>query len=171
MIKASALLAVLPALWGCGYALVGRSSTLPEDVRSIYIQALNNQTRRSQVDQVLTRAIAQEFVTRQRFRVVGSFSEADAVLSGTVLSFRVRPISFGTQGRATQYEIIIGAKMEFKRTSGDDAIIWKQDNYQFRETYEANVSETDFFSREDIAIAEVADRFAETMVIDLLEGF
>jgi outer membrane lipopolysaccharide assembly protein LptE/RlpB len=170
MIKAAALLAVLPTLWGCGYALVGRSASLPEDVRSIYVQALNNQTRRSQVDQVLTRAIAQEFVTRQRFRVVGSLSEADAVLSGTVLSFRVRPISFGTQGRATQYEIIIGAKMEFKRTAGDD-IIWKQDNYQFRETYEADVSETDFFSREDIAIAEVADRFAETMVIDLLEGF
>ena len=162
-------MAVAVLVMGCGYALVGRSSTLPEDIRSIYVRALENETGRSQVDVVLTRALAQEFVTRQRFEVVSNPAEADAILSGTVLSFRVAPVSF-LDGRARQYQVQIGARMEFKRTDNDE-VVWKQDNYFFRETYDAEVSETEYFSREDEAIEQVADRFAESMVIDLLEGF
>jgi hypothetical protein len=157
-------------LVGCGYALVGRTSTLPEDVRKIYVEALKNTTRRAQLEQVLTRAIADEFVTRRRFEVVRSPGEADGILSGTVTSYFVRPVTFGGGGRATEYEMVIGARMLFTRT-GSDEVLWRQDRYYFRELYESNVSEADFFSRQDVAIEEVAVKFAQTMVIDLLEGF
>ncbi|MEE8366902.1 MAG: LPS assembly lipoprotein LptE [Thermoanaerobaculia bacterium] len=157
-------------LSGCGYALVGRASNLPEDVRNIYIEPLINNTARLQVDQFLTRAIADEFVTRQRFKVVSSRGEADALLSGTVTSFIVRPVSFGDEGRATAYEIIIGAEMLFKRRDSGE-VIWQQDRYRFQEDYELEVSETDFFDRQNEAIEEVAVKFAETLVIDILEGF
>ena len=155
---------------GCGYALVGRASNLPEDVRNIYIEPLTNSTSRLQVDQFLSQAIADEFVTRQRFKVVSSRTEADALLSGTVTSFIVRPVSFGDEGRATEYEIIISAKMLFKRNNSDE-VIWQQDRYQFQEDYELEVSEFDFFDRQNEAIEEVAVKFAETLVIDILEGF
>ena len=158
------------ALGGCGYALVGRASNLPEDVRNIYIEPLVNNTARLQVDQFLSQAIADEFVTRQRFKVVSSRAEADALLSGTVTSFVVRPVAFGDEGRATEYEIIIGAKVVFKRRDSDE-VIWQQDRYQFQEDYELEVSETDFFDRQNEAIEEVALKFAETLVIDILEGF
>ena len=76
--KRSAALALVPViLSGCGYALVGRTSTLPEDVRKIYVEALKNTTRRSQLEQILARAIADEFVTRRRFEVVSNRREAD----------------------------------------------------------------------------------------------
>lgn len=57
LLLAGALLAPLFTT-GCGYTLVGRTSTLPDDVRNIYIEALKNTTRRSQLEQVLSRAIA-----------------------------------------------------------------------------------------------------------------
>jgi hypothetical protein len=158
----------LPLL-GCGYALVGRSSTLPEDVRSIYVETLKNFTGRAQVDQIVTSALTQEFVSRQRFEVVSSPAEADAILSGTVVSYRVSPVAF-LDGRARQYQVQLGAKMEFART-GSDEVIWQQDNYLFRDTYEAEISETAFFSQEDAKLEETAKQFAETVVIDLLEGF
>ena len=167
-LAALALVAVI--LSGCGYALVGRTSTLPEDVRKIYVEALKNTTRRSQLEQVLARAIADEFVTRRRFEVVSNRSEADGILSGTVNSYSVRPVTFAGGGRATEYEIVIGAQMVFTR-AGSDEVLWKQDRYYFRELYEANVSEADFFSLQDVAIEEVAVKFAQTLVIDLLEGF
>ena len=167
-LAALALVAVL--LSGCGYALVGRTSTLPEDIRKIYVEALKNTTRRSQLEQILARAIADEFVTRRRFEVVSNRSDADGVLSGTVNSFSVRPVTFGGGGRATEYEIVIGAQMIFTRTATDE-VLWQQDRYYFRELYEADVSEADFFSRQDVAIEEVAVKFAQTLVIDLLEGF
>ena len=164
-----ALIMLLLPMVGCGYALVGRSSNLPEDVRSVYVETMKNQTGRSQIDQIVSRALAQEFVSRQRFEVVSNPAEADAILSGTVMSYRVSPVAF-LEGRARQYQVQIGAKMEFKRRGSDEAI-WRQDNYLFRDTYEAEISETQFFSQEDAKIEDTAQRFAETVVIDLLEGF
>ena len=165
------LAAVALSLTACGYALVGLSSTLPEDVQDVYVRALANQTGRSQVDQILTRAIAQEFVSRQRFQVVNSAAEADAVLSGTVTSFRISPISFGGAGRARQYQVTIGADMVFKRTGVEGEVLWERKAYQFRETFESEISAADFFSQEDQKIEELSERFAETLIIDLLEGF
>ncbi|MFQ5525992.1 MAG: LPS assembly lipoprotein LptE [Thermoanaerobaculia bacterium] len=165
-----ALILLSALLSGCGYALVGRTSTLPEDVRNIYVEALKNTTRRSQLEQVLSRAIADEFVTRRRFEVVSDRSQADGVLTGTVNLFAIRPVVFDESARATEYEIVIGAAMQFARPGGAE-ILWKQDRYSFRELYEATVTEEDFFSRQDVAIEEVAKKFAETLVIDLLEGF
>jgi hypothetical protein len=60
--------------------------------------------------------------------------------------------------------------MLFKRPDSDE-VIWKQDRYQFQEDYELEVSEVDFFDRQNEAIQEVAVKFAETLVIDILEGF
>ncbi len=155
---------------GCGYGLVGRTSNLPEDVRSIFVENLQNQTTRAQIDQILTRAITNEFVTRQRFDVVSDRASADAVLSGTVTTFRVRPVTFTADGRAREYEIMIQARMEFKR-NGADEILWQNPAYLFRENYELELAAGAFLDTESEAMVEVAEKFAETMVIDLLEGF
>lgn len=209
-------------LSGCGYALVGRGSNLPEDIREVYIRPLENRTPRSQVEQELTRAIAEELVQRQRFAVVGNPEEADAELSGAVVFYGATPITFDAEGRATEYEIAITAQIVFKRTGPgaagpgtvvapapaavatpvdpaapatpgattppagaaatpgapgtpgataiDPSIIWSNDRYTFRETYEI-AADANYVDLEDEAIQEAAERFAETMVSDLLEGF
>jgi outer membrane lipopolysaccharide assembly protein LptE/RlpB len=161
---------VLLAAAGCGYALVGQASNVPEDVRRVYVAPLENRTPRSQADQFVTRAIADEMVTRQRFTVVSSESEADAVLSGAVNTFGVTPVAFDDQGRATEYEISITAQMLFRRV-GSEEPLWANEQYVFRQNYPVEVSETQYIDREDLALQEAAERFAETLVADLLEGF
>lgn len=167
---AAAVVSAAALAAGCGYALVGRGSNLPADVKSVYLKPFDNQTARSQVEQILTRALADELVTRHRFSMVGDATQADAELSGAVQSFAVTPVTFDSQGRATEYEISIVAKVSFKRTGGD-SILWSNDRYLFRENYPVEVSETGYFDRETLAIEQVAGKFAETMVSDLLEGF
>ena len=157
-------------LAGCGYGLVGRGSNLPADIRAVYIKPLENRTPRTQVEQFLTRAIADEMVTRKRFAVVGSEGEANAELSGAVVAFGATPVTFDASGRATEYEIAITAQMSFKRV-GSEQVIWSNDAYTFRESYPVEVSSTEYFDREDQAIERASERFAETMVSDLLEGF
>ncbi len=166
LVVALAMLAV-----GCGYSLVGRGSNLPPDVREIFIRPLENQTPRSQVEQALTNAIADELVTRQRFAVVQSEAESDAVLAGAVTGFTVTPVTFDAEGRATEYQIAVIARMSFRRTGPEGAVLWSNDRYLFRENYQVEVSETGYFDQEDAAIEDVAESFAETMVSDLLEGF
>ncbi len=169
------LLLVLSAASGCGYALVGRASNLPEDVRRVYVHPLENDTARSQVEQILTRAIVDEMVTRRRFELTNTVAEADAEIRGTVIRFVSQPVTFDGQGRVTEYELSITAKMLFQRVPSNEdeepLVLWRNDRYLFRQAYAVDVNEAAYFDREDETIEEVAERFAETMVSDLLEGF
>lgn len=172
------LLAVVTlAAAGCGgYALVGRATNIPEDVRQIYVSPLENRTNRSQVEQVLTRAITDELVTRQRFKVSSSPAGADAEIRGTVVGYAATPVTFDpATSRATEYEISLVVQIIFQRVAASEdeepQVLWRNDRYQFREAYPVEAADEDYFDREDQAIEEVSQRFAETMVSDLLEGF
>ena len=158
------------AVAGCGYNLVGRGSTVPPDIRSVFLKALENKTQRQQVDQILTQAVAKELVTRKRFTVVNEVGSADAEISGAVVGFTVVPVTLDAEGRATQYEISITAQVKFRRIK-DDKVLWSNDRYNFRASYDVPVSNTAYFDRETLAIEEIAPQFAQTMVSDLLEGF
>jgi outer membrane lipopolysaccharide assembly protein LptE/RlpB len=165
------LVAVTAAQLGCGYALVGRVSSLPADIKAVYVAPLENQTTRAQLEQFLTGAITDELVKRRRFTIVRGADEADAQLAGSVTSFHVTPVTFDANGRAQEYEISIVAAVKFHRTGGEQAVVWQNDRYLFRETYEIDASAEDFFDRENEAIAKASLKFAESMVADLLEGF
>ncbi len=165
LLAASLLLAA-----GCGYALVGRATNIPSDIHNVYLSPFENHTERQQVDQFVTEAIATELLKRRQFNMVSDASTADADLEGSVVGFGLTPITFDDQGRATEYEISVTASVAFKRHGSDD-VVWKNDHYQFRETYEVDTSEAGFLDREEQAIKDAAQRFAETMVSDLVEGF
>jgi outer membrane lipopolysaccharide assembly protein LptE/RlpB len=175
LLSLSALGVVVLSLVGCGYALVGRGSNLPTDVRKVYVSPMENRTARSQVEQILTRAVVDELITRQRFEVLTNATGADAEIRGAVVGYAATPVVFNPDGRATSYEISFIAQVLFQRmpTNPDEkpAVLWRNDRYQFRETYDLPGDAVDYFDQEDEAIEEVAKRFAETMVSDLLEGF
>ena len=166
---------LLLGLAGCGYTLVGRASNLPPDTESIYLSPLENATTRTQVEQILTQALADELVTRRRFSVVRSESEADAVLKGKVLSFSVKPVTFDSNGLADSFEITINADMKLQRVSTgldeEGEILWSNARYTFRDDYLVEGGNVDLFDRETLSIEETSTRFAETLVTDLLEGF
>ncbi len=119
---------------------MGRGSTVPADIKAVYLRPLENRTQRSQVEQALTRAIAEELVTRQRFAVVGSEAEANAEILGAVTGFGVTPVTFDEGGRATEYEIAVTAQITFKRVGETGEVIWKSDRYTFRENYPVETS-------------------------------
>ena len=51
-------IALMGPTLGCGYALVGRGSNIPESVEAVYLEALVNRTQRSQVDQFSAKLLA-----------------------------------------------------------------------------------------------------------------
>ena len=165
-----AMLLLTVVLAGCGYALVGRGSNIPADVRIIFLDPLGNRTSRAQVEQILNQSIANEVVIRGRFDLSGGEEGADAVLSGQITGFMVTPVSFDDEGLAEEYEVSISAKMEFRRVGGNE-ILWSNDNYVFRENYELEEDEASFFDRENVAIEQVALIFAKALLTDLMEGF
>lgn len=158
------------ALQGCGYALVGHSNFLDPSIRTIEVPAFVNRTTRVELEQRVTQAVSEEFVSRGRLRLVNDRNQAHVVLRGSIDTFNIFPVAFD-QGRATRYQISITAAIELLDHRNEDKVLWKNDQYRFTENYEVNLGTTDAFDQETRAIQEIAVRFAEGLVTNLLEGF
>jgi hypothetical protein len=156
---------------GCGYALVGHSNFLDPSIKSIEVPSFVNRTTRVELEQRVTQAVASEFVSRGRLKLVTVPSEADVILRGSIDSFGIYPVGFNAQGLATQYQVSITAKIELVDHRHEDKVLWKNDQYRFTENYQNDITSTNSFDQETRAINEIAVRFAETLVTNLLEGF
>jgi outer membrane lipopolysaccharide assembly protein LptE/RlpB len=162
--------AVLTLAAGCGYRLVGTSSTLPPSIRVIRFQTLANQTSRVGVEQRLSSEIAKELASRGRFSVQAGTAGANADLSGTVIGFDLYPVAFDSLGRAQEYQVRITARVSFK-TLPDEKVLWENPTFSFQDNYTFSTSAASYVDRENEAIDRVAARFAESLVSNLLEGF
>ena len=124
-----------------------------------------------ELEQRVTQSVADEFVSRGRLKLVSAPNDADVILKGSIDSFGIFPVAFNAQGRATQYQISITANIELLDHRNEDKVLWKNDQYRFTENYQVNLDSTDAFDQETRAIQDIAVRFAETLVTNLLEGF
>ena len=166
-----AALLLATAVWaGCGYSLVGRGSTLPPTVRTIRFLTLANETSRVGVEQRVSREVARELATRGRFEVKATSGPADAELAGAVTQFDLYPVAFDDQGRATEYQVAVTARVKLT-TMPDETVLWENAAYTFRESYTLPASAASYADRENEAIDKVAERFAASLVSSVLEGF
>ncbi|MGH9456693.1 MAG: LPS assembly lipoprotein LptE [Thermoanaerobaculia bacterium] len=172
MMRRLAVLALALLTAACGYALVGRANFLPPEIQTIQVPAFVNRTTRVELEQRVTQAVAEEMVSRGRLRLVSVASDADAILRGVIQSFGISPVSFDAEGRATRYQTIVTAAIELvDHREGKDTVLWKNDQYIFREAYDIDPGAADAFDQETRAIQQIAERFAESVVASLLEGF
>lgn len=171
--KQSALFGVFCAVLvsGCGYTLLGSGNLLPDHIETIQVPTFENRTTRVELEQRVTQEVAEELVSRGGLAIVQRESEAHAILKGVINSFAIVPVSFNDQGRATRYQISISAGIELVDHVNDDVTIWKNDAYRFSESYTIESGAVDAFDQETQAIQEIAERFAESVVSSLLEGF
>ena len=155
---------------GCGYTLVGRGSSLPESIKVVQFTTLENRTPQVELEQRFSAAINRELVSRGRFKVQASADGANAVLSGTVLAFNLYPVAFDAQGRATDYQVQVTANVSLK-TLPDDKAIWENPAFTFRDNYQFSATAASYTDLVNDAIDRVSDRFAQSLVTSLLEGF
>lgn len=155
---------------GCGYTLVGKASSLPESIKIVQFSTLENRTPRVGLEQRLSGEIARELASRGRFKVQAGAAGANAVLSGAVTGFDLYPVAFDAQGRATDYQVRVTAKVSLK-TIPDETVLWENPAYTFRDNYQFASSAASYVDRENEAIDKVAGRFAQSLVTSLLEGF
>jgi hypothetical protein len=86
---AAALALLMP---GCvGYRL---GTTLPPDVKTIYVATFVNQTGEPGIETAATRATRQEFQKDGTLRIVDDGKAADIVLTTTLSSYKLAPVRF-----------------------------------------------------------------------------
>lgn len=161
---------LLTVLAGCGYHLAG-SNRLPDDIRTIAVPVFFNETFEPTLENAVTSAVKQEFLTNSRLTVVNDPEEADLVLRGTIVSFGLTPVTFDrTTSVVLEYRVRIRASVtvEDRRTQ---KVLWKNPAMESAAEYRVNPDTAANRVAQDHAVAEAGKLFAENVVHRVLEGF
>ena len=168
---AALLLALfLCELAGCGYALVGTTSMLPEHVRVIAVVPFENRTNRPEIEQRVTEEVANQLSRRRRYSVVTDRTAGDAVLDGAVTQYRTTPVQFTAEGRASRVEVMVTIQAALREVVSDE-VLWSQAGLIFKEQYDLPPETTQFFDQESVAQTEIAEGVAGVLVASIFEGF
>ena len=154
-------------------------------MKVIAVPALKNDTARYRVEQGMTEAVVHEFMARTKYRVVSSEDSADAVLRGEITSFEAVPSVFDTAptttttpppgvitttARATVMLITVHMKVVLEERE-TQKVLYRNDNYLFREPYEISTDPSKFFDEQGPALVRMSQDFAAHLVSDVLENF
>jgi outer membrane lipopolysaccharide assembly protein LptE/RlpB len=185
----SLILCVCVAIFlsACGYHVGGTASQLPPGLKVIAVPVLKNDTPRYRIEQGMTEAVVHEFIARTKYRIVSSEDSADAVLRGEITSFEAIPAVFDTTStstsssttapavntttaRATTMLVSVHFKVSLEERE-TKKVLYKNDDYLFREPYEISTDPSKFFDEQEPALERMSRDFAARLVSDVLENF
>jgi hypothetical protein len=161
---------------GCGYALAGRGSFLPDYIMVVGIPQFENRSSFSQVEQILTEKVRSEFIGRGKYNVISDASGSDAVLTGEVVGLSAQPVSLNEQQLASRYLITWTIKVAFTDARTNE-VLWSNDALTFRGEYELStrgntaIEGAVFVDQERSSIDRIASDVARSVVTSILEAF
>lgn len=161
---------------GCGYALAGRGSFLPDYIRIVGIPAFENRSNVPDVGQVLTEKVRAEFIGRGKYRVVSEATGSDAVLAGEVIGITLQPVGLNNQQLASRYLFTLTVKVSFTDSKTSE-VLWSNDALIFREEYELGARAStvtvgpSFFDQERSLLDRLGGDAARSVVTSILEAF
>ena len=162
---------------GCGYALAGRGSFLPADIRIVGIPLLENRTPIQRIDQVITEKVRTEFIERGKYEIVYGTGGAHAVLSGAITGFVSQPVGLDQQlASASRYRFTVTMRVLFT-DSRNGEVLWSNEALTFSEEYDvrtrsgAQLEATVLIEQEGPAVDRLATDLSRYVVSSILEAF
>lgn len=148
------------------------NSGLPKNIRKVAVPAFQTEARglRYRVGSRFTEAVSREIIRRGNgLKVQGSTEGADAVVEGTIRDFSFSGVLLDGQGRARVYEITIISAVTI-RDLREDKILYDNQNFIFRDSFEFSSDPRSFFNEEDPAVERIARAFSESVVSAIVNG-
>ena len=161
------LLILGTALGGCGYHLVGGAAGL-RDGGGIHIAIFANKGYRVGVETILTSNLVDEFARGDGGKAVDEPS-ARLVLSGTVLSYSVAPVSYTVADKIREYRATIKVVTTLSEKESRK-VLWKGE-LSGSQDYPANTNIALQQNAEDAAVSEICRRLAEQIHEKTQEDF
>lgn len=153
------------------YKPVSRSG-LPTHIQTIAVPAFQFEAKglRYRVETRFTDAVIREIIRRGgALKVQGSLTGADAVLDGTIRDFSFSGVLLDSEGRARVYEVTIVTAVTI-RDLRENKILYDNQNFTFRDSFEFSSDPRSFFNEEDPAVERMARAFAEAAVSAFVNG-
>ncbi|HEX8249114.1 MAG TPA: LptE family protein [Pyrinomonadaceae bacterium] len=149
------------------------NSGLPKRIKKVAVPAFQFEARglRYRVESRFTEAVTKEIIRRGRgLKVQGSREGADAVVEGTIRDFNFTGVLLDREGRARIYEVTIVVAVTV-RDLQENKILYDNQNFIFRDSFEFSEDPRSFFNEEDPAVERMARAFAESVVSSVVNGF
>jgi outer membrane lipopolysaccharide assembly protein LptE/RlpB len=162
---------VVLAFAGCGYHTLGAATHLPPDVRTLSVPVFATRTEANGTETVMTDAVIREFAARTGFKVTPSSDpNADAVLHGTIVKQVVTPLTYNSNTQQSS-SFVITITVAVTLNARDGRVLYKNDNYTYRQQYQSTVDLPTFFQEDPAAVRRLSRNFARQLVADVLEGY
>lgn len=148
------------------------NSGLPGNIKKIAVPAFQFEVRgaRYRVESRFTEAVSREIIRRGRgLKVQGTRDGADAVVEGTIRDFNFSGVLLDRDGRARVYEVTITSAVTVRDLKANQ-ILYDNQNYIFRDSFEFSSDPRSFFNEEDPAVERMARAFAESVVSTIVNG-
>lgn len=148
------------------------NSGLPSRIKTVAVPAFQFEARglRYRVESRFTEAVTKEIIKRGRgLKVQGNREGADAIVEGTIRDFSFTGVLLDREGRARIYEVTIVAAVTLRDTQ-ENKILFDNQNFIFRDSFEFSEDPRSFFNEEDPAVERMARAFAETVVSTIVNG-
>jgi hypothetical protein len=160
---------------GCGYALAGRGSFLPADIRTVGIPQIENKTTFYRTEQILTDKVRAEFIGRGKYIIRPDSSGADAVLTAELTNIVVQPVALTPGQLATRFLFTVMIRAQFTDARTNE-VLWSNDQLTFREEYElptasGTVEGATFVDTQTTALDRISTDIARSVVTAILEAF
>ena len=155
---------------GCGYRVAGVSVKPPEGIQALTIQTLGNKTKQPELEQILTKALIQEFSERSTVKVNPQNTPTDTVLQGDILSFTSTPILFSAETYASTFLVTIQVSLRLTQDSGKK-VLFENPDLVFRDQYVINTDEKQYFPESNTALRRIARDFAASVATTVLSGW
>ncbi len=147
-------------------------SGLPKNIKKIAVPAFQFEVEgaRYRVESRFTEAVTKEIIRRGRgLKVQGTRDGADAVVEGTIRKFTFSGVLLDREGRARVYEVTIVAAVTI-RDLRENKILYDNQNFIFRDSFEFSQDPRSFFNEEDPAVERMARAFSESVVSTIVNG-
>lgn len=148
------------------------NSGLPKHIKKVAVPAFQFEARgsRYRVSSRFTDAVIREVIKRGRgIKVQGTRDGADAVIEGTIRDFSSSGVILDRDGRARVYEVTITSAITI-RDLKKEKIIYDNQNFIFRDSFEFSADPRSFFNEEDPAVERMAKAFAKSVVSTITNG-
>ena len=148
------------------------NSGLPNTIKTIAVPAFQFEVAgaRYRVESRFTEAVTKEIIKRGRgLKVQGSTENADAVIEGTIRNFNFSGVLLDRDGRARVYEVTIVVAVTI-RDLKENKILYDNQNFIFRDSFEFSEDPRSFFNEEDPAVERMSRAFAESVVSTIVNG-
>jgi Lipopolysaccharide-assembly len=148
------------------------NSGLPRNIKVVAVPAFQFEAKglRYRVESRFTEAVSREIIRRGNgLKVQSSRTGADAVLEGTIRDFSFTGVLLDSSGRARVYEVTIVVAVTIRDLDANK-ILYDNQNFTFRDSFEFTSDPRSFFNEEDPAVERMARAFAESAVSAFVNG-